>query len=220
MSETANYSEQVTPNYSDAEPIGALPGGDPLSGTVASGIQFNPRGEAPAEAPTTEYIPPDSVKEPEGPSVATVSKEYQPPDVTSTPIEGLNVPEGMKEETNEPKEVPPAKVGAPRSPGRSPRLSSPRVKIMNADGQETIVSVPAPQSGLFNFGNTEAIKEKVRNAKLRPNPYNVHDTYWKTGFFSVGRKEPRLREYHPYYHRDQCPLDFYRYRWEHCRHHS
>merc|ERR1719424_1190268 len=36
---------------------------------------------------------------------------------------------------------------------------------------------------MFGFSNTEAIKEKVRAAKLKPNPYDVADLYHATGFF-------------------------------------
>jgi len=43
-------------------------------------------------------------------------------------------------------------------------------------------------SGMFNFSNAEAIKEKVRNAKVRNDPYNVHNFYWESGHFqSIAR---------------------------------
>lgn len=42
----------------------------------------------------------------------------------------------------------------------------------------------------FDFANTEAIKEKVRHAKLRPPQYNVHDCYHETGFFQWLAKHP------------------------------
>lgn len=44
-------------------------------------------------------------------------------------------------------------------------------------------ALPTRQSGLFDFANTEAIKEKVRSSKLREQPYNVHDKYHETGCF-------------------------------------
>jgi len=47
------------------------------------------------------------------------------------------------------------------------------------------------QSGLFAFSNTEAIKEKVRQAKLKPSEaYSVHNFYHETGFFQWLAKHP------------------------------
>jgi hypothetical protein len=46
------------------------------------------------------------------------------------------------------------------------------------------------QSGLFNFANAEAIKDKVRAAKHKPPPYNVHDMYHAAGFFQWLAKHP------------------------------
>lgn len=37
------------------------------------------------------------------------------------------------------------------------------------------------KSGMFEFANPEVIKEKVRMAKMKPNPYDVRDLYYKTG---------------------------------------
>lgn len=39
------------------------------------------------------------------------------------------------------------------------------------------------KSGMFDFANPEAIKERVRQSRQKPLPYNVHDHYWKTGLF-------------------------------------
>jgi len=50
---------------------------------------------------------------------------------------------------------------------------------------------------LFEFSNTEAIKDKVRQAKFKPDPYNVHNFYHKSGFF------PWLAK-HPYF--ENCTL--------------
>jgi len=41
------------------------------------------------------------------------------------------------------------------------------------------------QTGLFDFANTEAIKDKVRKAKLKPDAYSVTDFYYKTGRFQA-----------------------------------
>merc|ERR1719217_264746 len=48
-----------------------------------------------------------------------------------------------------------------------------------SDGRE----VTKRTTGLFQFANTEAIKEKVRSQKLKPPAYNVHDRYHETGIF-------------------------------------
>lgn len=41
-------------------------------------------------------------------------------------------------------------------------------------------------SGMFDFANAEAIKERVRNAKLKPqDTYNVHDFYHTEGLFQA-----------------------------------
>jgi len=45
-------------------------------------------------------------------------------------------------------------------------------------------------SGMFDFANTEAMKERVRKAKLQPDPYNVFDFYHETGFFQWLAKHP------------------------------
>lgn len=39
-------------------------------------------------------------------------------------------------------------------------------------------------SGLFEFSNQEAIKKKVREKQMKPNQYDVHTKYHKTGFFA------------------------------------
>jgi len=46
------------------------------------------------------------------------------------------------------------------------------------------------RQGLFEFSNTDAIKEKVRNSKLKPNAYHVHNAYYTTGFFQWLAKHP------------------------------
>jgi hypothetical protein len=50
---------------------------------------------------------------------------------------------------------------------------------------EKVPHLPPRQTGLFKFSNTEAIKEKVRNAKCRPNVYSVADFYHQTGMFQA-----------------------------------
>lgn len=45
-------------------------------------------------------------------------------------------------------------------------------------------------SGLFEFANVEAIKERVRVAKLKPEPYNVHNMYHDKGVISMIAKHP------------------------------
>jgi len=44
-------------------------------------------------------------------------------------------------------------------------------------------SVETATGSLFAFTNIEEIKEKVRAAKVKPNPYNVHNAYYTDGFF-------------------------------------
>jgi len=51
---------------------------------------------------------------------------------------------------------------------------------------------PINQGGLFQFSNTEAIKEKVRNNKKPENQYNVHDYYHETGFFQNVAKSSKF----------------------------
>lgn len=46
------------------------------------------------------------------------------------------------------------------------------------------------ESGLFQFSNTEAIKQKVRERKVKGCAYNVHDFYHDTGFFQKVAKAP------------------------------
>jgi len=48
------------------------------------------------------------------------------------------------------------------------------------------------QSGLFDFSNSEAIKEKVRANKFKKDPYNVHDRYHTSGFFQNIAKDPKF----------------------------
>jgi len=48
------------------------------------------------------------------------------------------------------------------------------------------------QSGLFQFSNTEAIKQKVRDNKIRGKEYNVHDFYHETGFFQKIAKDSKF----------------------------
>jgi len=45
-------------------------------------------------------------------------------------------------------------------------------------------------TGMFQFANTEAIKEKVRSQKLKKDPYNVHQRYHETGIFQQIARNP------------------------------
>jgi len=47
-------------------------------------------------------------------------------------------------------------------------------------------------SGLFQFSDTEAIKEKVRNAKFTKDAYDVHNCYHETGFFQKVAKNGKF----------------------------
>lgn len=51
------------------------------------------------------------------------------------------------------------------------------------DEHEIVATKSRKQTGLFQFANVEAIKEKVRKAKNPKNQYNVHNMYHTTGFF-------------------------------------
>jgi uncharacterized membrane protein (GlpM family) len=51
----------------------------------------------------------------------------------------------------------------------------------DATKKNTTTKVEKGKAGLFEFANSQAIREKVRAAKMRPNKYNVHDEYWEEG---------------------------------------
>jgi hypothetical protein len=71
--------------------------------------------------------------------------------------------------------------------GASPRRS-PRAEKLAREAEEeehrglTFEGIKSA-TAMFQFANTEEIKEKVRMAKLRPPPYDVKDRYKTRGFF-------------------------------------
>jgi hypothetical protein len=65
--------------------------------------------------------------------------------------------------------------GSPREgPEGTNFLSTPNTKVLKPK-----------QSGLFDFSDVEAIKQRVRDQKLKPNPYSVHDFYYEAGLFQA-----------------------------------
>jgi voltage-gated sodium channel len=61
-------------------------------------------------------------------------------------------------------------------------LTTPGVNATdNSTAKKMTAKVERGQSGLFEFANSQAIREKVRAAKMRPNKYNVHNEYWEEG---------------------------------------
>merc|ERR1719272_835005 len=77
---------------------------------------------------------------------------------------------------------------APLPSAHAPHLKKARTTeemAKMAEAEEKLVKAAEKKSdgGMFGFSNTEAIKEKVRAAKLKPNPYDVADLYHEKGFF-------------------------------------
>jgi len=56
--------------------------------------------------------------------------------------------------------------------------------------KEKDLKVAKAASGLFEFANSDAIKERVREAKVRKERYNVHNEYHTTGWMQRIAKDP------------------------------
>jgi hypothetical protein len=62
---------------------------------------------------------------------------------------------------------------------------------VEAQDEHKIVCTRVRSSGMFDFSNTEAMKQKVRKAKSNEkSAYNVHDFYHDTGFFQWVARHP------------------------------
>jgi len=59
------------------------------------------------------------------------------------------------------------------------------MRPMSPDKAPIKTNIRKRQSALFQFSNTEAIKEKVRANKLSPHPYDVKDLYHTRGCFQL-----------------------------------
>jgi hypothetical protein len=80
--------------------------------------------------------------------------------------------ERLQNEVTAPPTIPPENLLQP--PGKPPA---------NGGGAFKKEEVTKKQSGLFNFSNTEAIKEKVRQRKAKGAGYNVENFYHEKGIF-------------------------------------
>jgi hypothetical protein len=82
-------------------------------------------------------------------------------------------------------------TASPRSsPRRSPRAERIAREAEKEEHRGITFETAKHATNLFNFANTEEIKEKVRAAKLRPPPYDVKDRYKTSGCFQWLAKHP------------------------------
>lgn len=85
-----------------------------------------------------------------------------------------------------------AKASLPDGPHLPATGLSTHPQPPGSQGDGTKKAKKKESAGLFQFSNTEAIKEKVRQRKLKPNPYTVHNFYkdHEKSFFSWLAKHP------------------------------
>lgn len=118
--------------------------------------------------------------------------------MTSLGSKDFSIPNAIKEPAElDPTEcMPQAQQVAPH--GKPPLLAdntvAPAEEKEHGHDQKAPAKKAKRKTALFEFSNTEAIKQKVRAAKLAKikKPYNVHDKYHETGFFQWLAKNERF----------------------------
>eukprot|EP00747_Dinoflagellata_sp_TGD_P135542 gnl/TRDRNA2_/TRDRNA2_175468_c5_seq35.p1 gnl/TRDRNA2_/TRDRNA2_175468_c5~~gnl/TRDRNA2_/TRDRNA2_175468_c5_seq35.p1 ORF type:complete len:762 (+),score=129.86 gnl/TRDRNA2_/TRDRNA2_175468_c5_seq35:82-2367(+) len=83
---------------------------------------------------------------------------------------------------------------SPQSEGQAVQRQASTQSKGDGERRQLQKAMSSKGKGLFEGSNTDAIKAKVREKKVKPKPYNVHDRYKTQGFFPWLAKHERFEK--------------------------